>query len=215
MDTTAGERTMEMTRFEKYFVNREAKARRNFEAVCRHLSALEVDKIHDVLELGCGIGGVSASLAQEYGMNVFGTDYDPQQIAVAKQMYAERDNLHFQTEDASGLSFAEESFDLVIAQYMFHHVAAWDSAAGEIARVLRPGGYLLWTDFSYPRAAVRVLRPIVKQYGLYTWTDILQAFTEAGLEIHHKEPMKHGLLPSHQVVWRKDGRRRDSPGSGP
>jgi ubiquinone/menaquinone biosynthesis C-methylase UbiE len=197
---------MEMTGFEKYFVNREAKVRRNVGAVRQRLSKLEVDHIHDALEIGCGIGGVSAFLAEEYGMNVFGTDYDPKQVAAAKARHSQTKNLHYQTEDVSRLSFPDRSFDLVLAQDTFHHVAAWDSAAREIARVLRPGGYLIWMEFAYSKAVKRMFQPFVKQYGLYTWSDILQIFAETGMKMEHLEQLRHGPFAYRHIVWRKGDR---------
>ena len=198
---------MEMTGFEKYFVNRETKVRRNIEAVRQSLSRLPVDQIHDVLELGCGIGGVSAFLAEEYGLNVLGTDYDPEQIAIAKEKYPERECLHFRAEDASRMSFADLSFDLVLAQDVFHHIASWEAAVAEVGRVLRPGGYLIWMDFAYPRIVKGVFRPFVRHYGLYTWADILGTFTEAGLETGQVERPRHGPFAYSRAILQKSDRK--------
>ena len=47
---------MAMTRFEKLFVNRQKKGDRNIEAVRNRLIGLNIQDIHDVLEVGCGVG---------------------------------------------------------------------------------------------------------------------------------------------------------------
>jgi len=65
---------MEMTRLEKWFVNRSRKAERNIARVRQRLRELPSEAIQDVLELGCGIGRVAAYLAATYEMNVYGTD---------------------------------------------------------------------------------------------------------------------------------------------
>jgi cyclopropane fatty-acyl-phospholipid synthase-like methyltransferase len=49
---------MEMTRLEKWFVNRSKKAERNIARVRQRLQELPSETIQDVLELGCGIGTV-------------------------------------------------------------------------------------------------------------------------------------------------------------
>jgi ubiquinone/menaquinone biosynthesis C-methylase UbiE len=198
---------MEMTGFEKYFVNRDAKVRRNIEAVRECLSMLEVDRIRNVLELGCGIGGVSAFLADEYGLDVVGTDYDLEQIAIAKEKYPETENLRFRSEDASRLSFDDGSFDLVLAQDVFHHIAAWEAAVAEVGRVLRPGGYLMWMDFAYPKIVKGAFRPFVKHYGLYTWADVLGTFAKVGLEPDRVERLKHGPFSYRRAVVEKSDRK--------
>ena len=116
---------MEMTRFEKLFVNRQSKGRRNSRKVTERLRSLEIEAIHDVLEIGCGIGTVSAYLSETYGMRVVGTDFDPEQIREAGKLYPVKKNQHFQVEDAAVLSFEDNSFDLIIAHNVFHHIPAW------------------------------------------------------------------------------------------
>jgi cyclopropane fatty-acyl-phospholipid synthase-like methyltransferase len=66
---------MEMTRLEKWLVNRNKKAERNIARVRQRLTALPSEAIEDVLELGCGIGAVAAFLSETYNMKVWGTDY--------------------------------------------------------------------------------------------------------------------------------------------
>ena len=59
---------------EKMFVNRRQEAERNIGRVRRDLEQINVDAIHDVLEIGCGIEAVSVFLANSYGMNVQAAD---------------------------------------------------------------------------------------------------------------------------------------------
>ncbi len=91
---------MAMTKIEKRFVNRRQKAQRNIEKVRRRLAELDIQRIHDVLEIGGGIGSVSAYLAWTFDMRVVGTDLDPAQIELAQKLYGEDGNLHYQVEDA-------------------------------------------------------------------------------------------------------------------
>lgn len=197
---------MKMTRLEKLFVNRKGKADRNIALVRQRLQQLDVHSIHNALELGCGIGSVSAFLADGYAMKVQGTDFDPEQIEIARTLQPESDRLRFRVEDAAHLTFQDASFDLVLAQHMFHHVPDWKAAAREAARVLRPGGYLIWLDFAVPEVIKKVLLPLVKNYGAYTIGEIQRAFAESGLEQRFYERTAHGPLVKHHMVLQKSAR---------
>ncbi len=180
---------MKMTSFEKKFVNRVAKGRKNAERVRRRLEQIDHASLHDALELGCGIGTVSAFLAETFSKNVVGTDIDPGQIELARSSYPEHDLLRFAVEDASRLSFADESFDLVVAYYVFHHIPNWSDAIGEIARVLRPEGCLLWVDLTCSGFIRRLFAGLKRQYGVYSHAEILAAFRQAGFDVAASDKM--------------------------
>jgi ubiquinone/menaquinone biosynthesis C-methylase UbiE len=192
-----------MTRLEKRFVNRQQKAEHNIQKVRQRLQPLDTQAIRDALELGCGIGAVSAFLADTYAMNVCGTDFDPEQIEIARTMQPESDHLHFSVEDAAHLTFEDASFDLVLSQNVFHHVPDWEAAVREVARVLRPGGYFIWLDLATPRLIKNVLQPLMKNHGLYTIDEVNSALAESGLERRFYEQTAHGPLVHHHMVWQK------------
>ena len=183
---------MKMTGFEKRFVNRRRKAERNIKKIEEVLKQINAEEIKDALEIGCGIGLVSAHLANQLGMNVYGTDFDPEEIQLAKSFNEERDTLHFQVEDAARLSFADNVFDLVISQNVFHHIPDWPTAIAEISRVLRPDGCLIWQDLVFPGWLKMVSKPITKNYGLYTINDVQSEFEKRGFVIKHEHRRMHG-----------------------
>ena len=123
---------MKMTKFEKRFVNRRKKAQKNIDKVEDTLRQINDNNIKDVLEIGCGIGLVSAYLAGQYGMNVYSIDIDPEEIKIAKELNKETHKLNYRIEDAGSLSFENNSFDLVISQYVFHHIPNWPNVVAEI-----------------------------------------------------------------------------------
>ena len=194
---------MAMTRLEKRFVNRDRKAERNIEKVNQCLEELDSHKIHQVLELGCGTGAVSAYLASNYQMKVYGTDIDPEQIEIAKKTFQESDHLHFMVEDASNLSFDFVSFDLVLSQNVFHHIPAWETAVQELVRVLRPGGYLIWLDLAFPRLVKDIIQSFVKNYALYTIDEVKDSFTNNGFTQLFYERIAHGPFTHHQFILQK------------
>ncbi len=195
---------MTMTKLEKQFVNRQSKAEGNIARVRERLNGLEIGSIQNVLELGCGMGSVSAFLAGEYKMNVVGTDFDLDQINLARSLYPETELLHYQVEDATRLTFAANNFDLVIAQNVFHHIPAWKKAVSEIARVLRNSGYFIWFDLALPGPLKTALAPIVKSSGVYTVAEVQSEFLKQGFIQLYYERITHApLMYHHHLVLQK------------
>ena len=98
----------------------------------------------DTLEDGCGTAYVSAWLSRR-GARAVGLDNSPQQLATARRLqetYGPRFPLV--NGFAERLPFRDESFDLVVSEY---GAAIWSDPyrwIPEAARVLRPGGELLF-----------------------------------------------------------------------
>lgn len=194
---------MKMSYLEKQFVNRKAKGEHNIAKIRDCLNYLEVGRIHHVLELGCGIGAVSAFLAVEYNMNVIGTDFDPGQIEISRSLHPETGLLHYRVEDAANLTFPANSFDLVIAQNVFHHLPAWADAVPEITRVLRSQGYFIWFDLAVPELVKRVLKPAARFSGLYTFAEIRSEFLKRGFTQLNYTPASSGSFMHHLVLQKR------------
>jgi ubiquinone/menaquinone biosynthesis C-methylase UbiE len=127
----------------------------------------------DVLELGCGTAYVSAWLARR-GARVVGLDVTPAQLETARRCQAEH-GLDFPLIEASAeeVPLADASFDLVVSEYgasIWCDPARW---VPEAARLLRPGGRLVFLRNSTlvilclpdeGPAEERLLRP---QFGMY------------------------------------------------
>jgi len=98
----------------------------------------------DTVELGCGTGYVSAWLARR-GARPVGVDPTPAQLATARTFQDEFD-LSFPLVRAAGeqVPLRDASFDLVISEY---GAAIWADPyrwIPEAARLLRPGGELIF-----------------------------------------------------------------------
>ena len=93
-----------------------------------------------VLELGAGTGKLTAVLA-ELGHDVHATEPDPAMLAVLRRRLPD---VPTSESGAEEIPLPDRSVDVVVAAQAFH----WfdhDVALPEIARVLRPGGYLALT----------------------------------------------------------------------
>jgi len=102
-----------------------------------------------VLDVACGRGISAIHLAQTLGCSVVGVDYSPPNVASARRTAAERgvsDRVHFLAGDAERLPVEAHAFDAVIAECAFCTFPDKAAAAGEFARVLRPGGRLGFVD---------------------------------------------------------------------
>ena len=90
------------------------------------------------VDVGCGEGRVSRDLA-ELGHRVVGVDTSPTMVAAAREADPGGD---YVVADAARLPFADGHADLVVAFMSLMDVDDMPSAAGELARVLEPGGNL-------------------------------------------------------------------------
>jgi phosphoethanolamine N-methyltransferase len=96
-----------------------------------------------VLDLGCGIGGPACILAGQYGAHVVGTDLEPPLIDRAQRRAAALglgDRVEFEVVTAGPLTFADESFDLVLSSGGVTQTAGKLGIFRECLRVLKPGG---------------------------------------------------------------------------
>jgi SAM-dependent methyltransferase len=98
----------------------------------------------DVIELGCGTGYVSAWLARR-GARPVGVDNSEAQLATARRLQDEH-GLHFPLihGNAEAVPYPDASFDLVISEYGASIWADPYRWIPEAARLLRPGGRLIF-----------------------------------------------------------------------
>lgn len=92
-----------------------------------------------VLEVGGGQGELAEWMQNELGAEVTLVDQSERMVDLARGRGVARTLVG----DVQQLTFADESFDTVVAAWMLYHVADLDRAFGEIVRVLEPGGRLV------------------------------------------------------------------------
>ncbi len=152
----------------------------------RELGVLgEVDGL-DVVELGCGTAYFSAWLAKR-GARPVGVDVTPAQLETARAMQV-RFGLEFPLIEANAeeVPLPDESFDLVLSEYgasLWCDPVRW---VPEAARLLRPGGRLVFLTNSFlsilcsPDEGSVVEQLQRDQFGVYRveWAD------DDGVEFH-------------------------------
>jgi SAM-dependent methyltransferase len=91
-----------------------------------------------VLDLGCGVGAMTAQMASLYpGIALFAVDIDlePLRVALANHPVA-----GFVRADGAHLPFGDHAFNCVHSSWLLEHVASPVTVLREVRRVLRPGG---------------------------------------------------------------------------
>jgi SAM-dependent methyltransferase len=106
--------------------------------VCPPLAPGHAESARDILDAGCGVGGGLRWLSA-YGQ-VTGIDLHPLAIRYSAQV-----SRRLSQASVQALPFCDQSFDLVTSFEVLYHLAVSDDclALAEMARVLRPGGWLL------------------------------------------------------------------------
>ena len=107
-----------------------------------------------VLDLGSGTGYPALLGARTVGPNgnVIGLDLAEQMLAVARRKATALGlaNVTFRTSDVTVLPFEANSFDAVTSRFCLMFLPEIPKAAAEIARVLRPGGWVAAAVWSAP-----------------------------------------------------------------
>ena len=107
----------------------------------------------DVLDAACGTGRYAIQLARA-GARVCGIDASEDMLARAKAKSDECGlKIDLQAGDLTRLPSADAAFDLAVCALALCHVPDLGEPVSELARVLRPGGRLIISDF-HPYALV-------------------------------------------------------------
>lgn len=126
-----------------------------FSAVIRRRQAMAlawIDRLDPapqtpVLEVGCGAGSLAVTLAQG-GMSVQAVDTVPAMVELTRRRSIDAgvdQQLHVGEGDAHSLDFADATFQVVVALGVLPWLHSPDRAVQEMARVLRPGGFMIFS----------------------------------------------------------------------
>ena len=116
----------------------------------------------DILEIGCGFGGILQLLRDHCGADesrMTGVDVRPDVVEVAR---AALPTARLEAVDGRALPVADASADLVVTFTVFSSVlddAPTAALAAEAMRALRPGGHILWYDMRRTNPWNRAVRP--------------------------------------------------------
>jgi ubiquinone/menaquinone biosynthesis C-methylase UbiE len=120
-----------------------------------YLSEIEFPHNARVVEIGCGTGAVTRTLAQWPNVGeATGVDPSPVFIARARTLAQAIPNTSFEQGDGRTLRFESEAFDVAVLHTTLCHVPQPERLIGEATRVLKPHGWLAVFEGDYATATV-------------------------------------------------------------
>lgn len=109
----------------------------------RLLAWAGVARVRRGLDVGCGVGGTTRSLARRFGAEVMGITLSPAQAERALELTPPDLPARFEVADALALPYEEATFDLVWSCESGEHMPDKQRFFSEMVRVLAPGGILV------------------------------------------------------------------------
>ena len=139
-----------------------------FGLLCAHpierlLDAARVSRGVMLLDVGTGAGAVAAAGLRR-GARVTAVDPDPDMRRLAGRSAPDAEVLDGALPD---LDLPDEAFDAVVANFVLNHVGDPLASAAELARVVRPGGWVAVSIWPWPGAELaRLWDDVVESAGV-------------------------------------------------
>lgn len=162
----------------------------------------------NVLEIGCGTGQFTFPLCEKV-KSWEATDFSKKMILEAQKKT--HPNLHYSVEDVTLLSFADNSFDVVLMANVLHIIPDPEAALDEIWRVLQPGGILLAPTFVYEGKFNKVRMRLTEMVGFRTfhkWTakDMVDYITKENYSHVETKMIEGDPLPEAFLAFRAENK---------
>ena len=168
-----------------------------------------------VLDVGCGTGN-AALLAARAGASVTGIDPAERLVAVAAERASELGvEATFYVGDAQALTFADDTFDIVVSVFAVIFAPDAERAVGELVRVTRPGGRIViscWYGSRTLGEAIAVAQrhlarsvpPPPPHPGAIDWSDqelVRETFSARGATVTATEHEQRFTGASAEAYW--------------
>lgn len=129
------------------------------------IAAEYVDGTMEVLDIASGEGYGSKILSTKAKL-VIGSDYDGKTIEKAKEIHGNIKNVQFFEQNALCTSFAEGRFNLITSMETIEHVPDEDAYMLEMNRILKNGGYFIFSTPQNKMGHIPMNNQHVKEYSL-------------------------------------------------
>lgn len=112
---------------------------------------LKKEGLNKVLDLGCGTGGLSRTLADR-GFSPVCVDVSAAMLEKAEKNSRREPQFQVFRSGGEGLPFGAQ-FDASVMRFVLHEMspAVRKATLAELRRVIRPGGFMIFIDFVRPR----------------------------------------------------------------
>jgi demethylmenaquinone methyltransferase/2-methoxy-6-polyprenyl-1,4-benzoquinol methylase len=122
-----------------------------------------------VIDVACGTGKLAAELADRVGPfgRVIGVDLAPGMIDQARNTFPDLVQLQFQVANALDLPVAGPEFDAATIAFGLRNLSDFEAGFREMARVVRPGGWVVCLELSVPRPRIlgRIYHGIFRRFA--------------------------------------------------
>lgn len=167
---------------------------RGMREIFRRMASKQLgDGIRDVLDAGCGTGANAEWMARTFGWRVRGLDFSQEGLRLARRRSGVQGLVRG---DIRALPLRDACFDLITCLDVFAHLEDEEDRAAmrELARCLRPGGFLVLRA-----AAFRWLRSRHSQFvgekQRFTLARLRESAAAAGMEVTYSTYANSLLLP--------------------
>ena len=167
-------------------------------------------KKQKILDIGCGAGGITVSLIDDYGaQKVIGVDVEKDVVKVARDRVFKnglKDKIEILLVDKSRLPFNNDSFNMVFSKDSFVHISDKESIFSQVFKILKPGGVFVFSDWliSHDRKPSKEMEYYLKLEDL--------GFGMASPTIYREALKKSGFVSikkNNRNKWYKDEARRE------
>ena len=172
-----------------------------------------INKGTDVLELASGTGQFTFSLCNN-AKSFTATDFSENMVSEGNKRASvllseeERKTVTFCVEDATKLSYKEDSFDVVLIANALHIMPNPNEALKEIMRVLKKDGVLIAPTFVYEGKINHFRMWVISKAGFKTFhkwkkVDLENYLKERGYSVIESEVVNGKPLPELFIVCKK------------
>ncbi len=155
-----------------------------YEPLARHLLGSIPTPLTDLRVLDAGAGtGAAGSVLSALGARVVESD-----LEVTMLDHARSARPAAAAADVAALPFRSAAFDAVVAAFVLNHVAVPAAGLAELARVTRPGGFVLASTFAASRSPVKeAFDNAARRHGWQSpaWHEVVSARQAAFSTIAH------------------------------
>ena len=175
----------------------------------RLLKDLDLNK-QKILDIGCGAGGISVSLAKDYGaQEVIGIDVEKDVVRAASDRVERsglKNNVKILLTGKSNLPFQDNYFDVVFSKDSLVHIPEKEKIFSQVFKVLKPGGFFVFSDWliSHDQKPSKEMEYYLKLEDL--------GFGMASPELYSKSLKKSGFIlleKNNRNIWYREEARKE------
>lgn len=130
-------------------------------------SHYQIEKGMKVLELGCGTGSMWKNRESTIAIcnELILSDFSEGMLNSTKENVGDYQNVEYKVIDIQEIPYADETFDVVIANMMLYHVPDLEKGLSEARRVLKRGGTFYCATYG-ENGILKYLAGILSSYGV-------------------------------------------------